>query len=354
MNNQRDKSDSIRRVFIETGSLHLPGSDRGLGRYTSSMVAAYRNCGFQAIDVPDARWRVTSALSKTHENREIPYHSTSPRGLPLYKNRRWICSIQDLIPLDLSDYSRFGVKSRLHYRNATRSDVIIANSDYTKSRWCSRFGYSKRDVSVLSLPVAEEFFKPVKHGRDGSGYICTLVDLRTRDSRKRWHWLEDIANALGDLGIALHVAGRGLERLPDVAPRAVAIRTPSDEELREFYSNSLAFLYTSAYEGQGLPPLEAMATGTPVIAFENTSITEMVGKDQILLKDLAPWEDQELSRPIPHQSLADITCAAERLRSDQHHWQILSTNARQSAQERFTTQSFESGLMEIWESRWRS
>jgi glycosyltransferase involved in cell wall biosynthesis len=339
---------------METGSLQLPGADRGLGRYTSSMVAAYKNCGFEAINVPGTPWQpLTSGLGRSLADREVPYHSTSPKGLPFYKNRPWLCSIQDLIPLDLDQYSRFGLKSRLHYQNATRSDLVIANSEYTKNRWCSRYSYPEQYVAVLSLPVAEDFFQIAADDRDMNGYVCTLVDLRTRDPRKRWHWLGDIAEALGDLGVALHVAGRGLENLADIAPTAVAVSTPSDEDLRKFYSKSLAFLYTSAYEGQGLPPLEAMATGTPVIAFENTSITEMVTDHQILLKDLAPWEDQDLSGPIPHQSLADITCAVERLRTDREHWQSLSTKARSSTQERFTNKSFEAQLMTIWDSKWR-
>lgn len=341
-------------MLIETGSLQLPGADRGLGRYTSSMVAAYTNCGFEAINVPGTPSRsVNSGLSRSTANKNVPYHSTSPKGLPFYKNRPWVCSIQDLIPLDLNYYSRLGVKSRLQYQNATRSDLVIANSEYTRYRWCSRYSYPAEHVAVLSLPVAEVFFQIVADNRDANGYVCTLVDLRTPDPRKRWHWLGDIAKALGDLGVALHVAGRGLERLADIAPSAVAVATPSDEDLRRFYSKSLAFLYTSAYEGQGLPPLEAMATGTPVIAFGNTSITEMVSTNQILLEDLAPWEDQDLGGPIPYQSLADIAEAVERLRSDRDHWRSLSTNARISTEERFTTKTFEANLMTIWDSKWR-
>jgi glycosyltransferase involved in cell wall biosynthesis len=49
------------------------------------------------------------------------------------------------------------------------------------------------------------------------------------------------------------------------------------ETLREFYSAASAFVFPSLYEGFGLPPLEAMASGTPVVCSNVTSLPEVVG-----------------------------------------------------------------------------
>jgi glycosyltransferase involved in cell wall biosynthesis len=62
----------------------------------------------------------------------------------------------------------------------------------------------------------------------------------------------------------------------------------ADEELPALYSGALGFLFPSLYEGFGLPPLEAMACGTPVITYENTAIPEVVGDCALFAEPLDP------------------------------------------------------------------
>lgn len=57
----------------------------------------------------------------------------------------------------------------------------------------------------------------------------------------------------------------------------------TDEELAVLYSHSLAFVYPSLYEGFGLPPLEAMQCGAPVITSNNSSLPEVVGSAGIMI-----------------------------------------------------------------------
>ena len=56
-----------------------------------------------------------------------------------------------------------------------------------------------------------------------------------------------------------------------------------DEDLATLYGGALAFVYPSLYEGFGLPPLEAMQCGTPVIAGRVASLPEVVGDAGILV-----------------------------------------------------------------------
>ncbi|GHT04647.1 hypothetical protein FACS1894139_07130 [Planctomycetales bacterium] len=53
--------------------------------------------------------------------------------------------------------------------------------------------------------------------------------------------------------------------------------------MNALYSNSLFFVYLSQYEGFGMPPLEAMAAGTPVITSNNSSLPEVVGDAGIMI-----------------------------------------------------------------------
>lgn len=71
----------------------------------------------------------------------------------------------------------------------------------------------------------------------------------------------------------------------------------SDDDLRALYSSCRVFVYPSLYEGFGLPPLEAMACGAPVIASSNPSIKETVGDAARLV---SPTDFRELAQSIIH------------------------------------------------------
>jgi len=59
----------------------------------------------------------------------------------------------------------------------------------------------------------------------------------------------------------------------------------TDEELGGLYQMSECLLFTSAYEGFGLPPLEAMAAGAPVAVFDNSSLREVVADAGLVVED---------------------------------------------------------------------
>ena len=60
----------------------------------------------------------------------------------------------------------------------------------------------------------------------------------------------------------------------------------SDTELNKLYNEAICLLYTSLYEGFGLPILEAQMAGCPVIAFNSSSIPEVIGDKELLLDDI--------------------------------------------------------------------
>jgi glycosyltransferase involved in cell wall biosynthesis len=68
-----------------------------------------------------------------------------------------------------------------------------------------------------------------------------------------------------------------------------------DQDLPALYRAAALFVYPSLFEGFGLPPLEAMACGTPVITSNNSSLPEVTGDAAILID---PYNDEELSRSI--------------------------------------------------------
>lgn len=94
-----------------------------------------------------------------------------------------------------------------------------------------------------------------------------------------------------------------------------------NEELSYWYSAAEVFGYPSIYEGFGLPILEAMACGLPVIASDSTSLPEAVGPDGLLVPptDVAAWADA-LSSLLENPDLRANLAERGRLRAGQFTW----------------------------------
>jgi alpha-1,3-rhamnosyl/mannosyltransferase len=116
--------------------------------------------------------------------------------------------------------------------------------------------------------------------------------------------LAGVDRGIGDRLIAT-VAGDGVDEA------VVRLGAVSESVLRALYHGAAALVYPSRYEGFGLPLVEAMASGTPVLASRAASIPEVVGESGILLDpdDWKPWADA-----IVHVMTDSVLRA--RLRSD--------------------------------------
>jgi mannosyltransferase len=80
-----------------------------------------------------------------------------------------------------------------------------------------------------------------------------------------------------------------LDFIKNIIPNRFAVyKDISEKELNEFYNNSFCLVYPSSYEGFGLPILESMAAGCPVIACSNSSILEVSGGNAVLIPSSNP------------------------------------------------------------------
>ena len=99
------------------------------------------------------------------------------------------------------------------------------------------------------------------------------------------HNIDDLVFVLGG-GQWDHFIGQ-LEKevtdLGDFKSKIIKAGYVDDEDLAPLYSNAQWFVYTSRYEGFGLPPLEAMSCGCPVITSNNSSLPEVVGNSGIMI-----------------------------------------------------------------------
>jgi glycosyltransferase involved in cell wall biosynthesis len=174
---------------------------------------------------------------------------------------------------------------RAFYRWSARSaDAVITDSAFSRAEICQAYALNPSRVHVIPLASSALFTPgPTPETHEASSpYVLHVGDMHRRRNLEMLARAVDRANA-GRTGrrITLVLAGKtdGAEiQLPPDAARFVrTVSAPSDAQLLALYRGAAVLAYPSRYEGFGLPLVEAMACGTPVVAARCASIPEVVG-----------------------------------------------------------------------------
>jgi alpha-1,3-rhamnosyl/mannosyltransferase len=204
--------------------------------------------------------------------------------------------IHDLVPIHHPEWVHPRTR-RMHgvkYRHAARTcDVVIVNSRFTGDDVVETLGVPTERIHV-AYPGVEPEFGPTGERTDlGRPYALTVATL---EPRKNLGTLLDAYRRL-DGRLALAVAGgAGWGEQPALDAEGILRLgyTPPDE-LPRLYRGASVFVYPSLYEGFGMPVLEAMASGVPVVASSHPSLDEACG-DAALRAD--PRDPDALARGI--------------------------------------------------------
>jgi glycosyltransferase involved in cell wall biosynthesis len=162
------------------------------------------------------------------------------------------------------------------YRNAAATcDVVFVNSEFTGRDVIGTLGVPAERVRVAH-PAAKDVFRAEGVGADlGAPYILTVATL---EPRKNLQALIEAHRLLGgDLLLAV-VGAEGWGDQPVLEhPRIRRLGYVSDEELARLYRGAAVAVYPSRFEGFGIPVLEAMACGVPVVVSSHESLDEASG-----------------------------------------------------------------------------
>lgn len=217
-----------------------------------------------------------------------------------------VVAVHDLIPLVLEQEYKLPFDRRLDFNlkmmAAKRSDGVLTISKYSMKELEKylkipvdrlKYIYEASDQNFTRSSSEKIDALRRKHA-NGKKYIITVGDLYGSDPRKNYLFLlncfsrfitEEQDNGLmllfvGKCGGKNNEYSRIKERAAELGIQEKIAFTDfvSDEDLAGLYSGSEAFVYPTKYEGFGLPILQAMSCGCPVVAANNTSIPEVAGE----------------------------------------------------------------------------
>ena len=243
------------------------------------------------------------------------FHGTN-YDVPPWRQCATVLTIHDLSLLihpETHEKRRVGRSRRRLPLMARAANAVIVPTESVRGEVCEHLRLSAE--KVFAVPeAARECFTPMQleatedvRRRLGIGDDF-LLTVGTIEPRKNLQTLvsafEEVAVGQSHPTLQLVIAGsRGwlseplfdaLEKSP-MRKRIIVTQYLNDEELRALYSSCRAFVYPSIYEGFGLPPLEAMACGAPVIASRIPALEETTGGAALLFNASS---DQELARSI--------------------------------------------------------
>ncbi|MFN0118611.1 MAG: glycosyltransferase family 4 protein [Elusimicrobiota bacterium] len=244
--------------------------------------------------------------------------------VPLGYRGKLVITIHDLIHLLFPQYSSYplaNLYAKVVMRNAVeRADQIIVVSNNTKHDLCYFFPEVAHKIAVVYPAVAPDFFPLDK--QDGHDVLERLKIPREfflyvgnlRKSKNTPFLINTYLNLkkkIRDLPPLVLVGKNFLKEYELGMPDGIIyLGQLTKDELIALYSTCMGFIFPSLYEGFGLPPLEAMACGAPVITSNVSSIPEVCQDAAIYIDPKSP---ESLEKAI--QSFLDSEELRKNLRS---------------------------------------
>lgn len=246
-------------------------------------------------------------------------------NLPILSRKKKVVTVHDAFYLE-SEWSasvrwdkRFYTHLMMH-AIARQASLVMCVSEFTRQRLEQLLPSMRAPIHAIPNAVDRVWFEPVlspsPHPRP---YLVAIGNVKPHKNLAR------VASALASLGsqaeVDLVLVGQcegfaGSGGLPEEIRAALGSRLHftgfvSGEDLRRWVGHAEALVFPSLYEGFGLPPLEAMAVGTPVLASRFASIPEVCGPaaeyvDATDIDDIATGLKRLLGQPQRREELVNL------------------------------------------------
>ncbi len=261
-------------------------------------------------------------------------HSTNYTLIPATRARK-VITIHDLSFLIYPEFANKG--ARIHFARkigdyCARADQIWADSLNTKKDIVDMLAVQPEKIEIV-YPIISDYYQPVDHddrlkcslnslGLDRP-YILFVGNLEPRKNLVRLIEAYERSGIADDYALVIVGApgwsNRTIHQRIDGSPirkHIVKLGYLRDNDLVAVYNGARYLIYPSLYEGFGMPPLESIKCGTPVIAGNNSSLPEVVGDAGLL---------------VDSYDVEAIAAALKSLAYDDSLWRRLQGNCRAQA-----------------------
>jgi glycosyltransferase involved in cell wall biosynthesis len=308
------------RVAMDLTPLYSAHQFRGIGFYTKRLVEAMEKIApKKGIELEFIK-STDNLLFIEADVIHFPYFSPFFLTLPGKKLTKSVVTIHDLIPIKYLEHYPPGIRGRLRWeiqkRRLKKIDAAITDSDYWREEIPKLTGYPKEKIFVIPLAAGKEFKKLPSHQISSIKHKYNLPDnfiLYVGDVN--WNKnVEGLIKAFAKSKIKIQnlklvLVGKAFEdrnlketnsilqlikELNLINQTKILGYVPT-KDLVAIYNLATVFCLPSFSEGFGLPVLEAMACGCPVVAGKTSGLPEICGEAAILVD---PYDINDIARGI--------------------------------------------------------
>ena len=293
------------KVALDISPLKSGHQFRGIGAYTKNLfesLQAIKRADFEVVSVESGE------IPKDCDLVHYPYFDLFFKTLPLIRKRKTVVTIHDTTPLVFPEHYPPGIKGRLKFeaQKMTLKTVsrVITDSQNSKKDIAHYLGYPQKKIEVVYL-AASKIFQPIKEKnkleRVSKKYQLPLkFVLYVGDVNYNKNVL-GLVKACKAMKLPLVIVGKqavqkkfdqtNIENQSLVQlikqygqdKEVIRVGYVPDEDLVVLYNLATVYCQPSFYEGFGLPVIQAMACGTPVVTSKEASLPEIAGQAAVLI-----------------------------------------------------------------------
>ena len=262
----------------------------------------------------------------------FPHYDVPPVG-PLPPLVLTVHDLSHFVLRDLFPAHKRALAWRLMRRAVGRARIVMTDAESTRRDLLERIPTAGARVRVVPLGVGDSFVQPSPASLAAPYLLC----VGNRKPHKNLVGAVEVFARLrpSHPGLRLVLVGpsyadgdpvRRLAEERGVGSAVEDLGAVSDERLQALYAGAACFVFPSRYEGFGLPVLEAMAAGAPVVASDRASVPEVVGDAGLLADPDDPGAfAAAVERVLTDAALRETLIARGRERAAKFTWEAAAT-----------------------------